>query len=339
MKAVRLEAVGQLFLRDIERPEPGPGDLLVRVDACGICGTDRHLFRGTFPSRPPVTIGHELCGTVVDLAPDVTGFEVGVLVTCDPNVACRQCAQCQDGRSNLCAHMRTIGIHSDGGLAEFVLVPAAQACALPSSLDPAHGAFCEPLACCLHAVDLAAIRPGASVVVLGGGVIGLLTVQLARLAGAANVVLVTRQPSKRELALEIGATAAIDPNAGSVVDRIAGPEGLLPGGAEVVIECAGAPETMSQMTRLARSGGTVVVLGVMPKGQTIPFEPQELLVRELKIFGSFINPSTLRRASQLIANRAIELDRLISRKVPLDAVPQIVREPVGEGTIKTMFVR
>ncbi|GLS22551.1 alcohol dehydrogenase [Labrys miyagiensis] len=338
MKSVRLEAVGALHLRKVARPKPGPDELLVRVEASGICGTDRHLFLGEFPSKPPVTLGHEFCGIVEDIGGEVEGFRAGMRITGDPNIVCGRCAQCQAGRINLCRNLRAIGIHRDGALAEYVRVPQKQAYELPLALKATHGAFCEPLACCLHGVDLAAIRPGSSVVVLGGGVIGLLVVQLARLAGAARVVLSTRQAAKRKLAKEIGATDGIDPSAGDLITEVTGPDGLLPGGADVVIECAGVAETVKQSFQLARPGGSVIILGVMPQGVSVPVEPFDILFRELKVFGSFINPFTHKRAADLVSSGAIELDRLISREVGLDEVPAIIARPAGPGEVKVMYV-
>ncbi|MBP0580042.1 zinc-dependent alcohol dehydrogenase family protein [Labrys sp. LIt4] len=338
MKAVRLDAVGELFLKDVDRPKPGPGDLLVRVEASGICGTDRHLLKGEFPSKPPVTLGHEFCGIVEELGPDVQGFRPGMRVTGDPNIVCGRCVHCQNGRINLCRNLTAIGIHRDGGLAEYVIVPQQQAHELPLSLKASHGAFCEPIACCLHGIDIADIQAGSSVIVLGGGVIGLITVQLARLAGAARVVLSTRQAVKRELAERVGATASIDPTQGDFIANVTGPDGLLPGGADVVIECAGVAETVEQSFQLARPGGTVVILGVMAQGEKVAVEPFDILFRELKVFGSFINPFTHRRAAELVASGALDLDALISREVKLAEVPAIIARPAGPGEVKILYV-
>ena len=338
MRALRLEAVGKLFVREVEGPGPGPDDLLVRVEACGICGTDRHLFLGEFPSRPPVTIGHEFAGIVEAVGSNVTGFKVGDRVTGDPNIACGRCPQCSAGRVNLCRNLVAIGIHRDGGMAEYVTLPYKQAFILPADLDPVHGAFCEPLACCLHGVDLAEIKTGSSVVVLGGGVIGLLTVQLARLAGATTVVLSTRQEAKRRMAERLGATATIDPSTFDIVDAITGPAGLLPGGADVVIECAGVPETMRQAPSLARAGGTVVILGVMPQGIKIEIEPFDLLFRELRLVGSFLNPFTHRRAADLIASGAIQVGELISRTVTFDEAVGAIGNPAAPGEVRVLVV-
>lgn len=338
VKALRLESVGNLFVRDVTKPQPGPDELLVRVEACGICGTDRHLYHGEFPCRPPVTIGHEFAGIVEAIGSGVQGFRPGDRITGDPNIACGRCPQCAAGRVNLCRNLQAIGIHRDGGMAEYVIVPEKQAFRLPHDINPMHGAFCEPLACCLHGIDIAEIKAGSSVVVLGGGVIGLLTVQLARLAGATTVILSTRQTAKRRLAEELGATATVDPSASEIVEAVAGPNGLVPGGVDVVIECAGVPETMAQTTRLAKAGGTVVILGVMPQGAKIEIEPFDILFRELRVLGSFINPFVHRRAADLVASGAINVEKLISRRVTLDEAPDIIRNPPAPGEVKVLIV-
>ncbi len=338
MKAVRLEAVGSIALREVDKPDIGPDELLVRVEACGVCGTDRHLFHGEFPCKPPVTPGHEFSGIVEAIGTSVSGFAVGDRVTGDPNIACGRCAHCHAGRVNLCSNLRAIGIHRDGGFAEYLALPQKQAFILPADLSPTHGAFCEPLGCCLHGVDLAEIGPGSSVAVLGGGVIGLLTVQLARLAGARTIILSTRQASRRALARDLGAAATVDPTAADVIDAIAGPTGLAPGGVDVVFECAGVRETVEQSMRLARAGGTIVIVGVTPQGMKAEFEPFNLLFRELRVLGSFLNPYTHRRAAELIASGAIEIDRLISRQVPLEDAPAVIANPPAPGEVKVLVV-
>jgi L-iditol 2-dehydrogenase len=338
MKAVRLEAVGSIVLREVDKPDIGPDELLVRVEACGVCGTDRHLFHGEFPCTPPVTPGHEFSGIVEAMGKSVSGFAIGDRVTGDPNIACGRCAHCHAGRVNLCSNLRAIGIHRDGGFADYLALPQKQAFVLPADLKPTHGAFCEPLGCCLHAIDLGQIRPGSTVVVLGGGVIGLLTVQLARLAGATTIVLSTRQASRRALAEDLGATVTVDPTATDVIKAIVGPFGLVPGGADVVFECAGVRETVEQSMRLARAGGTVVIVGVTPQGMKAEFEPFDLLFRELKVLGSFLNPYTHRRAAELIASGAIEIDRLVSRQVPLEDAAAVIANPPAPGEVKVLVV-
>ncbi|KQS61390.1 iditol 2-dehydrogenase [Rhizobium sp. Leaf371] len=338
MKALFLDDVGQLALRETARPEPGPHDLLVRVEACGICGTDRHLYLGEFPAKPPVTLGHEFSGVIEAIGEHVSGFAPGMRVTGDPNIACGRCPECHRGRVNLCHNLQAIGIHRNGGFAEFVILPETQAFVLPQTLDSLHGAFCEPLACCLHGVDLAEIKPGASVIVIGGGVIGLLVVQLARLAGATDVVLVTRSESKRRLAENLGATATLDPSSGDVIDRTVGAQGVIAGGADVVFECAGLTETVEQAPHLARRGGTVILLGVLPQGTTVAFSPFDLLFREVRVIPSFLNPFTHARAAALIASGTVKVAELVSRTIRLDDAAEAISHPAGNGEIRVLVV-
>ena len=239
------------------------------------------------------------------------------------------------GRVNLCHNLTAIGVFRDGGFADYVIVPQGQAIELPLDLDPLHGAFCEPLACCLHGLDVAKIVPGSSVVVLGGGVIGLLMVQLARLAGATKVVLSTRQKPRRDLALTLGATHTVDPAAGDPVAAVAA---ILPDGADVVLECASVPETFTQSLAMARRGGTVVIFGVMAKGQKVNVEPFDLLFRELRLEGAYLNPLTHARAAQMVSSGVLDLDRLITRTIGLDALPEVLAAPPGFGEIKTIVL-
>ncbi len=338
MKAARLVNMNEMIVAGVEKPVPGTKDLLVRVEACGICGSDRHMFKGEYPTARPVTLGHEFSGIVESVGKDVTRFRPGMRITGDPNIACGHCHACRNSRVNLCEALTAIGVQRDGGFADYVLVPENQAFEIPLSLPPLHGAFCEPLACCLHALDIARIRPGQSVAILGGGVIGLLMVQLARLAGAAPVVLSTRQKPRRDLAAKMGAHCTLDPTGQDVAGIIAGPRGLVPGGVDVVFECAGVPDTFSQSLAIARRGGAVVVFGVMPQGQVVEIQPFDLLVRELRLEAAYLNPFTHGRAAAMVASGVLDLDSLITRTISLDQVPGEIAGAPLEGDIKIMAV-
>jgi L-iditol 2-dehydrogenase len=338
MQAARLRAIGEMRMETLHRPVPGPGELLVRVEAAGICGSDRHMFRGEYPTTLPVTLGHEFCGIVEALGQGAGRIATGTRVTVDPNIACGHCPACRMGRPNLCHDLIAIGVFRDGGFAEYVVVPEIQAFALPDGLPPEHGAFSEPLACCLHGLDVARIQPGQSVAVLGGGVIGLLMVQLARLAGAETVILSTRQRPRRDLALALGATHAIDPSESAVVEAIAGPGGIRSGGVDVVLECAGVPETFRQAIAATRRGGAAVIFGVMPKGEVVGVEPFDLLFREIRLEGAYLNPLTHQRAVAMIASGVLELQRLISNAIPLADLPAVLAAAPAFGEIKTMVL-
>ena len=328
MQATRLHAVRDLRTVEVPVPAPAAGEILVRVEAAGICGTDRHLTNGEFPCKPPVTLGHEIAGVVVGLGAGVTLAE-GARVTCDPNDWCGHCDACLRGRVNLCANNVATGIHRDGGFAEFVAFPARKAVVLPETLDPRHAAFCEPLACTLHGIDIGAPRPGERVLILGGGVIGLLALQLARLAGA-EVMLLTRHPAKRALGVSLGAA-----------ETAATPEEALriwPEGADLTVECAGVPDTVTGAAALTRAGGRIVVLGVLPKGAQVPIEPFDLLFREIQLHFAFINPFTHTRAAHLIASGRIAVEPLISRTIPLSEAAEAISGPARPGEVKVLVI-
>lgn len=327
MQAARFIEVGRMLVGGIPDPEPARGDVVVKVAAAGVCGTDRHILKGEFPSRPPVVLGHEFSGTVVAVGEDVTTHKPGDLVACDPNIACGTCPSCLLGRINLCENLVAVGVHRDGGFAEYSAFPAHRAIPLPPGLGLRDAAFSEPLACCIHALDVAAIRPGERAIVIGGGVIGLLCVQLARLAGA-EVLLVTRSPDRRRIGEAVGASMAL-----------ATPEearAAWPRGADVVLECAGVGETVAEAPRLAARGGRVVVVGVLPKGETVAIEPFDLLVREVDLRMAFVNPFTQGRALQLLASGAIRTAPLVSREIARGEIPAILASRPGPAEVKVM---
>ncbi len=332
MRAARLVATGDIQIMDVAKPEPGPTDLLVKVEACGLCGSDRHMFKGEYPTALPVTLGHEFAGIVEAVGAKVKEFAPGARVTGDPNISCGHCAHCLAGRPNLCAELTAIGVFRDGGFADYVIVPQGQAVRLPEALNPLHGAFCEPVGCCLHALDVARITPGASVAIFGGGVIGLLMVELVKLAGAGTIILSTRQKPRRELAERLGATHTVDASGDAVADI----HRLLPDGVDVSIECAGVAETFSQSIAATRRGGTVVIFGVMPQGEMVSVSPYDLLVKELRLESAWLNPATHARAAQLVASNALALDALITRTIPLRDLPAVLRAPPAFGEVKIM---
>jgi L-iditol 2-dehydrogenase len=328
MKAVRLFSPGDLRLAEIDLPEPGPAEVLVRVEAAGICGTDRHLFKGEFPCTPPVTLCHEFSG-IVAAAGAGAGIAPGTRVTVDPNIACGTCGFCRAGRPNLCQGNIAIGLSRDGGFAPFAAVPAHRAIPLPADLDPLAGALAEPLACTLHGIDIGAPKPGERVMVIGGGVIGLLAMELCIAAGA-EVLLLTRNARKRALAEDLGARATAPT-----------PEGALthwPEGADLVVECAGVAETVAMSPRLTRTGGRIVLLGVLPKGLSVPIEPFDLLFREISLLPAFINPFTQTRAAAMIASGRVRVAPLITRVVGLDEVAALVARDPDPADVKVVAV-
>jgi L-iditol 2-dehydrogenase len=313
-------------VRDEAGPVPAPGEVLIRVAAAGICGTDRHLLKGEFLGKPPVILGHEFSGTIEALGEGVVTHGPGDRVTCDPNIACGACPSCLRGRINLCENLVAVGIQRDGGFATFASIPAHRALPLPDHLSLRDAALAEPLACCLHALDIGAPRPGENVTILGGGVIGLLCLQLARLSGA-EVLLVTRSPHRRRIAEELGArTVASGDEAAHVFPR----------GADLVLECAGVAETVAQSPALAARGGRVVIVGVLARGEKVAIEPFDLLVREVDLRMAFVNPFTQTRAVDLLASGAIKANPLVTREVGREELPRLLAEAPGPAEVKVM---
>ena len=325
MKAVVLSAVNALVIADVEKPRPGTKECLVKVLACGICGTDRHIYHGEYPSTKPVILGHEFGGVIEEVGPS-SKFKVGQVVSVDPNIVCGKCVDCQAGRTAFCPKLTALGVNINGGLAEYVLTPDTQIYPVSDGLNPLHLAFIEPLACSIRGLDLANLEGGEKVAVLGGGVIGLLVVQLAKLAGASEIVLITRQKFRRDVALKIGATRVIDPNSEDVNTAVTN--------MDVVFECAGAVETFQQAQNIARRGGSVIVLGLTAADVTLEVNPFNIVVNELRIQGSFLNPLTQGRAAELVESGKLNLDILISKVVDLADVQAILDAPPAEGDIK-----
>ncbi len=328
MHAVRLYAPLDLRLDTVDPADPLPGEITIRVEASGICGTDRHLYLGEFPSRGPVTLGHEFSGIITAVGAGVS-LPIGLRVTCDPNDPCLTCPQCLRGRVNLCEANVATGIHRDGGFAPFATFPARKAIPLPATLHPHHGAFAEPLACTIHGMDMAALHPGARCLIIGGGVIGLMALQLAALAGA-EVMMLTRSRAKQDLALALGAThVAATPD-----DALR----IWPRGADAVIECAGVIDTVEAAPSLTSTGGRIVILGVLPAGARARIEPFDLLFREVQMLFSFINPFTQSRAARMIADGAIQIAPLISRVIPLSQAAHAIANPALPGEVRCIVV-
>ena len=327
MRATKLYSTGEIRTVNVDVPSPAKNEILIEVESAGICGTDRHLYHGEFPSVPGKILGHEFSGIVVDSGG--TDFAEGLRVTCDPNAWCGTCNQCQRGRVNLCPNNLATGIHRDGGFAEFCAFPASKAVVLPNEINPLYGAFCEPLACTLHGMDLGAAREGETVLVIGGGVIGLMAVQLAKLVGA-EVLLLTRSSEKQALGLNIGADYAV-----GTEDEV---RNIWPEGADLVVECAGVSATVTLSPKLARSGGRVVILGVVSQGEKVPIEPFDLLFREIQMHFSFLNPFTHGRAAKMIADGTINISPLISRTISLEEAATVIASPPPKGEVRAIVV-
>lgn len=324
-------------VRRLEYRDPAPGEVLLRVAACGVCGTDVHIYHGDKGSaevNPPVILGHELAGVVEAVGSGVTQVAVGDHVSVDPNIYCGACPACRNGKKQLCEHLFAVGVNRDGGFAECCWVPQEQCFKMDKDIPLHHGAMAEPLACCIHGIDRADIRVGDTVCVIGGGAIGLLMVQLAKLAGASRVILSEPVALRRQIGLSVGADWAVDPIHESLPQRIR--QLLGAPGVDVVIECAGNPAATAQAFAAARRGATVLLFSVPKAGTTHPLSLEEVYQKELKILGSFINPDTHQRAVDLINAGRIQLEPLITHCFPVEQLEDAILMQMSDASIKVI---
>lgn len=339
MRKVSFMGKKSFKLQEISTPTPGPGELLIRNAACGVCGTDVHIYYGEPGSaevKPPVVLGHEYAGIVEAVGPDVSAFRIGDHVTIDPNMYCGVCRYCRDGKKQLCEEMQAIGVTQDGGFATHSVVPAAQAYQLHKDLPLESGAMAEPLACCIHGIDSAAIRSGDTVLVIGGGTIGLLMLQLAKLAGAAQVILSEPVSLRRDIALSLGANACIDPvneNPAQRIKELTGKDG-----ADIVIECAGNTSATRQAFEAAAKGATLLLFSVPTVDASYSLSLFDVYKKELTIKGSFINPDTHARAVALLESGRIQIAPLITHRFPLDHMDEAIQTQMGSDSIKVLVI-
>lgn len=336
MKASRFLGNKTFAVTDLPTPHAGPGELVLRNQVCGVCGTDVHIYHGEPGSadvNPPVVLGHEYSGEVVEVGEGVTGFAVGDHVTVDPNIYCGHCSYCQNGKKQLCPSMEAIGVTRDGGFAQYSRIPASQAFKLEPTVPWEAAAMAEPLACCLHGIDLAGIQVGDKVCVVGGGAIGLLMVQLAKLSGASQIVLSEPNEKRRQVGLQLGANAALDPTRPDAQEAFAQ---VLGGGANVVIECVGNVSAVKSAFQFAGKGATVLLFSVPKVDATFDLPLFDVYKKELTIKGSFVNPDTHARAVALINSGKVDFDPIITHRFTLDQLPEAIAMQMSDASIKVV---
>ena len=322
MRALVVDGPGRYGLREMPRPAPGPGEVLLRIGHCGICGTDLRLVSGRYPVPAfPLVIGHEFAGEVVAVGSGVSHPAPGQAAAVDVIKPCGTCHLCRRGSPALCESTSELGIHEPGGLAEYVAVPAPNVHPLPEGMSTLAGALAEPLACAIHGQDRIAVELGDTVAVVGAGAQGVLHLALALLRGAARVIVSARRERRRRRAAAMGADLVLDPAlddpVGRVLDATAGR------GVDVAIDATGSAEGCAAAVRMVRRGGRVLVYGAAPSGAPLPATAFEIYERELTIAGSFGGTGdTWPRAIELIAAGRIDVAGLVDAEWPLERAPR-----------------
>jgi L-iditol 2-dehydrogenase len=323
MKALLLAKYGHLEMTELPQPSPGSDEVLVRVAACGICGSDVHGYDGSSGRRiPPIVMGHEAAGVIASVGSEVRTFKEGDRVTFDSTVYCGACGPCQRGEVNLCDHRQVLGVSCGdyrraGAFAEFVSVPARIVYRLPDALSFAEASMLEAVAVAVHAVSLAKISRDTTALVVGAGTIGLLTLQALKAAGCKQVLIADVDDSRLALAETLGATEIM--NAGKdLVAEVLGRTGGA--GVDVAIEAVGRNETVNACIDSVRKGGTVVLVGNISPEVTISL--QKVVTRQIRLQGSCASAGEYPQAIEWMASGAIRVKPLITAIAPLEQGPQ-----------------
>jgi L-iditol 2-dehydrogenase len=315
MRQVVVPHRGRVEVVEVPLPLPGRGELRVRTQVVGICGSDVHALAGEHPFiELPYSPGHEVAGTVDALGPGVAGPPLGTRVLLEPNLVCGCCEYCTSGRYNLCEQLVVVGCQTPGAMADAFVAPASRFHVVPQGMDDSRAALVEPMSTVTHAIRLAGDVRGRRVVVLGGGTIGLLIVLAARSSGAKMIALTELIAAKRELAKCLGADIAIDPTSDRAVADI---RSAFDGPADVVFDCVSSQVSILQAIAMAERGGRVVVVGVPTQDVRIPLAT--IQDREIRIEGSAMyTGEDVHRAIQLVGDPSFPTHDIVTATLPLD---------------------
>jgi L-iditol 2-dehydrogenase len=320
MKALLLSEYNRLDVVDVPMPRPSADEILVRVEACGICGSDVHGYDGSSGRRiPPIIMGHEAAGTVAAVGANVRDLREGDRITFDSTIYCGKCEYCVRGDVNLCNNRQVLGVSTpdfrrEGAFAEYVVVPRLVTYRLPDEIPFEQAAMIEPLAVAVHAVSLAEIKADTTALVVGAGMIGLLTMQVLKDAGCARIFVVDIDDTRLRLAKDLGATTTINAKTTDVaaeLERLTGGSGI-----DVSFEAVGSTPTVKSAIESVRKGGTVVLIGNVTPTVEIPL--QVVVSRQITLRGSAASSGEYPQCIELLARGAVKVDPLITAVAPLE---------------------
>ncbi|RKY57468.1 MAG: alcohol dehydrogenase [Candidatus Neomarinimicrobiota bacterium] len=309
-------------------------EVLIKVAACGVCGTDIKIVAGHSAATPPVVLGHEFCGTILQVGKNVRNLSEDDFVAVDPNIFCGQCRFCRKGKINLCENLAALGVDIDGGFAEYCIVPAGRCYRIPAVVNPYHAALLEPLSCALYGFQKAEVKPGDAIVIVGGGMIGLLMLKLCRMSPAKHIIVVEPDEKRHRLLKKSGADRVINPQKDNVENEIID---ITRGGAEIVIECVGSAAAVRQSYNYVKRGGRLVIFGVSPADQTWNVAPYDIFRKDLTITASFLNPFTFQTAVGLLTNGKIDFGDVEIKAFPLDEIQEAFNNQIQRRSLKTVI--
>ena len=328
MKTATWRGGARFTLDEVPDPAPGPGQALVAVHAAGICGTDVHATQGLFPWTPPLVLGHEYTGIIQDVGRGVSKRLIGRAVACEPSYGCGRCPECKEERVSQCPKCTRVG-----GFTERVALPVANLHPLPQGLDPVTAALTEPASCCLAGLEQFAMPRGATVLVIGGGIMGLLTMVIAKRRGAKKLILSDPLEERRTMAKRVGASVVVDPVKENLRERVLALTGGR--GADVACEAVGKPELVAEALALVRPTGVLQLVGVNPKGSSLPLDLFDVHYREITIHGAFGRGRSFRRALKLMPTLGVK--SLITARFPLEQTEAAFAHATAGRGVKTII--
>jgi 2-desacetyl-2-hydroxyethyl bacteriochlorophyllide A dehydrogenase len=307
VKAAVISSPGVVGVETVDDPAPGPSDVVVRVAACGLCGTDLHILQGEFAPTLPIVPGHEFAGEIVAAGSAVRGLAAGDRVAVDPSLYCHECHYCRIGRSNLCERWAAIGVTVPGGAAEYAVAPAANCVRLPGHVRTEDAALIEPLSCAVRGYDILRSTLAAHVLIYGSGTMGLMMLELAKRTGAATVDVVDLNEDRLATARTLGVSAAA-----TGADAIERPRGW-----DVVIDATGNAQAIQDGLGRVGKGGTFLQFGVADYAARATIDPYRIYNREITITGSMAVLHSYERAAELFAGGVLDPEVFISDRLPL----------------------
>lgn len=304
-KAIRIDQPNQISLVDVNLPSLSAKEILIKVMASGICGTDVHILRGGYFSNYPIIPGHEFSGIVEKVGFSISRFKMGDHVAVEPNITCDSCYNCLNNRQNFCLNWEAIGVTIAGGMSQYVIVPE-KAAFLTNQIPFEHAAFMEPLSCVLHGIEKIRINSGDKVVILGAGPIGLLFLQIVPLQGASHISVIEKKMNRAKLAKQYNADQVFYDLNDLEDDYF-----------DVVIDATGDISLMEKSVDLVRPGGKVLLFGVPTKGKRLKIEAIKIFRKGLSIFSSFTSLRNSYQALSLLENGKVNVGDIISHRLPL----------------------